>query len=156
MYLVEGVNCRPGRLSAMAASDDELTETLIGLFREIDGQFSAVSRRLGLTPQQAQLLCFTQHLRPSFGELATLLHCDKTNITGLVDRLQRRGLLARRPDPHDRRMTRVHLTADGEALTDQFQQAINAALTAPLGAWPSAQRDSLVHLLRGAASAIHP
>ncbi|MEV5753393.1 MarR family transcriptional regulator [Actinoallomurus sp. NPDC052308] len=137
-----------------AEPDDELVETLIGLFREIDGLFSTASRRLGLTPQQAQLLCFTRHLRPSFGELATLLHCDKTNVTGLVDRLQRRGLLTRQTDPHDRRVTRVHLTSEGEALTGRFQQAIDTTLSSRFSSWPTAQRDELLHLLRSATSAL--
>lgn len=138
----------------MAASDDELVETLIGVFMEIDGLFSTASRHLGLTPQQARLLCFAQHLQPSFGELATLLHCDKTNITGLVDRLQRRGLLTRRTDPNDRRMSRVHLTPEGEALTGQFQQAIKTTLATRFSSWPSTQRDRLVHLLRSATTAL--
>ncbi|GAB3970036.1 MarR family transcriptional regulator [Actinoallomurus acanthiterrae] len=139
-----------------AASDDALVETLIGVFMEIDGLFSTASRRLGLTPQQAQLLCFAQHLQPSFGELATLLHCDKTNITGLVDRLQRRGLLIRQPDPDDRRVTRVHLTPEGETVTGQFQQAINTTLTSRFSSWPPTQRDGLVHLLRSATTALRP
>src|SRR4051812_11722757 len=136
----------------MAASDDELTETLVGLFQEIDGHFGTASRRLRLTPQQAQLLCFAQHLRPSFGELATLLHCDKTNITGLVDRLQRRGLLTRRTDPNDRRITRVHLTPEGQAATRQVHEAINPPLPTRFSPGPSAERDSLVHLLQSAAA----
>ncbi|MEV5706479.1 MarR family transcriptional regulator [Actinoallomurus sp. NPDC052274] len=140
----------------MAAPDDELVETLIGVFMEIDGLFSTASRRLGLTPQQARLLCFAQHLQPSFGELATLLHCDKTNITGLVDRLQRRGLLTRQPDPNDRRINRVHLTPQGEAVTGQFQQAINTTLTTRFSSWPSTQRDGLVHLLQSATTALRP
>jgi len=139
-----------------AASDDALVETLIGVFMEIDGLFSTASRQLGLTPQQAQLLCFAQHSQPSFGEMATLLHCDKTNITGLVDRLQRRDLITRQPDPHDRRITRVHLTPQGKALTGQFQQAINTTLTTRFTSWPPTQRDSLVHLLRSATTALRP
>ncbi|MFI8536127.1 MarR family winged helix-turn-helix transcriptional regulator [Streptomyces aquilus] len=139
-----------------AASDDELVETLIGVFMEIDGLFSTASRQLGLTPQQAQLLCFAQHLQPSFSELATLLHCDKTNITGLVDRLQRRDLITRQPDAHDRRITRVHLTPQGEALTGQFQQAINTTLATRFSSWPRTQRDSLVDLLRSATTALRP
>ncbi|AZQ40009.1 MarR family transcriptional regulator [Streptomyces cyaneochromogenes] len=139
-----------------AASNDELVESLIGVFMEVDGQFSTASRQLGLTPQQAQMLCFAQHLQPSLGELATLLHCDKTNITGLVDRLQRRGLLTRQPDPDDRRMTRVHLTPEGERVTSQFQQAIHTALTTRFSSWPAVQRDSLVRLLQSATTALRP
>ncbi len=137
-----------------AAPDDELVETLIGVYMEIDGLFSTASRQLGLTPQQAQLLCFAQHMQPSLGELATLLHCDKTNITGLVDRLQRRDLLTREPDPDDRRMIRVHLTPEGEAVTRKFQQAIDTTLITRFDSWPSSQRDRLAQLLRSATTAL--
>ncbi|MFF0312822.1 MarR family winged helix-turn-helix transcriptional regulator [Streptosporangium sp. NPDC004379] len=139
-----------------AAPEDTLVETLIGLFQEVDGLFGAASRRLGLTPQQAQLLCFARHRRPSSGELAALLHCDKTNITGLVDRLQRRGLLTRRPDPDDRRVTHIHLTAEGEALSGEFQQVIETTLTAGFTSWSGAERDDLIRLLRSATSALRP
>ncbi|WP_433889184.1 MarR family winged helix-turn-helix transcriptional regulator [Streptomyces sp. CA-111067] len=136
------------------APDDELAESLVHLFREMDGLFSTVSREAGLTPQQAQLLCHAQHTRPSFTELAALLHCDKTNITGLVDRLQRRDLLTRRPDPHDRRITRVHLTPEGETLTTAFQQSVNAAVATRFTAWPAARRATLTQALTGATSAL--
>jgi DNA-binding MarR family transcriptional regulator len=38
---------------------------------------------------------------------------SKSGLTGLVDRMERAGLVARRPDPGDRRAIRVELTADG-------------------------------------------
>lgn len=38
------------------------------------------------------------------------------NLTGLVDRAERDGLLERRPDPQDRRQARIHLTAAGQRL----------------------------------------
>ncbi|ETK34343.1 MarR family winged helix-turn-helix transcriptional regulator [Microbispora sp. ATCC PTA-5024] len=138
------------------APESELVETLIGLFQEIDGLFGAASRRLGLTPQQAQLLCFARHRQPSSGELAALLHCDKTNVTGLVDRLERRGLLTRRPDAEDRRVTRVHLTAEGEALSGEFQQVIETTLNTGFSSWPGAERDDLIRLLRSATSVLRP
>lgn len=136
------------------ATGDELTGSLIDLFREVDALFSAVSRRMGITPQQAQLLCFAQHRQPSFGEAATLLHCDKTNVTGLVDRLQRRGLLTREPDPHDRRVTRVHLTPDGEELTGDFQDAIDTAITTRFATWPATDRRALLPLLHAATTTL--
>ncbi|MFI0937748.1 MarR family winged helix-turn-helix transcriptional regulator [Streptomyces sp. NPDC021020] len=133
---------------------DGLTDSLIGLFREIDALFSAASRSQGLTPQQAQLLCFAQHMTPSFGELARLLHCDKTNVTGLVDRLERRGLLTREPDPHDRRLSRVHLTTDGAALTAAFQQVVDSSLAGRFTGWTAEQRAGLLPLLRAATTAL--
>lgn len=133
---------------------DDLTDSLIGLFREVDALFSAASRGMGLTPQQAQLLCFARHMIPSFGELAGLLHCDKTNVTGLVDRLERRGLLTRAPDPDDRRVSRVHLTPEGETLTTAFQEAVNTALAGRFDGWSAEQRATLMPLLRAATSTL--
>lgn len=133
---------------------DDLTESLIRLFLEVDGHFGAASRGLGLTPQQAQLLCFAQHMGPSFGELAGLLHCDKTNVTGLVDRLERRGLLTREPDPKDRRVSRVRLTPEGETLTAAFQGAVDDALASRFAGWAPDRRATLLPLLRAAATTL--
>lgn len=47
------------------------------------------------------------------GELAQLLHVSARNITGLVDHLERDGLVERVPDPNDRRSVRAHLTDQG-------------------------------------------
>lgn len=53
------------------------------------------------------------------GQLAERLSCVKSNITQLVDRLEADGLVARKPDPHDRRARLAVLTAAGrKACTD--------------------------------------
>jgi DNA-binding MarR family transcriptional regulator len=49
-------------------------------------------------------------------ELAAVLACDSSNVTGLVDRLEARGLVARQPSPEDRRVKRVVLTPAGARL----------------------------------------
>ena len=71
------------------------------LHRELSVLYGKVARSYGLTPQQLELLCLVHKSRPTFGELAAALGCDKTNVTGMVDRLERRELLAREPDPAD-------------------------------------------------------
>lgn len=136
------------------AGGDALTESLIALFREVDALFGAASRTMGLTPQQAQLLCLAQHMSPSFGELAGLLHCDKTNVTGLVDRLERRGLLSREPDPHDRRMSRVRLTAEGERVTTAFRTAVDDSVGGRFAGWGPEHRAQLLPVLRAATTAL--
>ena len=47
-------------------------------------------------------------------ELAAWLACDASNVTGIVDGLERRGLVTRRPDPADRRVKHLVLTPEGE------------------------------------------
>jgi DNA-binding MarR family transcriptional regulator len=45
--------------------------------------------------------------------LAALLGCDASNVTGIVDRLEARGLVTRRAAGHDRRVKELALTPDG-------------------------------------------
>ena len=54
------------------------------------------------------------------GELADDLDSSPRNITGLVDHLERDGLVERVPDPTDRRSVRARLTAEGRALIDRI------------------------------------
>jgi len=57
-------------------------------------------------------------------ELASLLACDSSNVTGLVDRLEARGLVARQPSPDDRRVKRVVLTPGGRELREQMLRRV--------------------------------
>ena len=50
----------------------------------------------------------------SMSELAGVLRVTKPNVTFLVDRLEGQGLLARTPDPEDRRKTTIDLTEKGK------------------------------------------
>lgn len=47
------------------------------------------------------------------GQLACAMTCDNSNITGLVNRLEKRGLVERRADPNDRRVRVIALTDEG-------------------------------------------
>ena len=49
-------------------------------------------------------------------ELSRRLLVTAGNITGIIDRMEKSGLVARKADPEDRRITRVHLTAKGKQL----------------------------------------
>ena len=65
------------------------------------------------------------------GQLAGRLSCVKSNITQLVDRLEADGLVARRPDPNDRRTKLAVLTAAGRKACDEgtrVQREVERAL----------------------------
>ena len=70
---------------------------------------------LGLAPMQAMAL---QQLEPGtplpMSALADALHCDNSNVTGIVDRLEAAGLVERRPAEHDRRVKTLVVTERGE------------------------------------------
>ncbi|MEV0775706.1 MarR family transcriptional regulator [Streptomyces sp. NPDC050428] len=130
--------------------DRELTDILAGLSHLIEGVKATESRRLGLTPQQAELLCVIEPGARTHGELASLLHCDRTNITGLVGRLERRGLVRRQAAPRDRRVTHVVLTDEGAALMTRFRDAVTTTFAEPFATWPAADRATLTRLARTA------
>jgi DNA-binding MarR family transcriptional regulator len=54
------------------------------------------------------------------GRLAETLSCDASNVTGLVDRLESRGLVRRRPSVEDRRIKVLDLTPTGSRLRTQL------------------------------------
>lgn len=67
-----------------------------------------------LTPVQGHVLRILQPGQPTpMNDLAGALRCDASNVTGLVDRLEQRGLLERRPGERDRRVKELLLTPAG-------------------------------------------
>ncbi|KXC05904.1 MarR family winged helix-turn-helix transcriptional regulator [Microbacterium hominis] len=85
---------------------------------------------------------------PSQRELAEFLRLDPSQVVSLVDDLQGRGLVERRPDPGDRRANVVVATAAGRALYERALVAAEAAERQQHGALDDAERGQLAALLR--------
>jgi len=80
-------------------------------------RFIAIVTELELSPPQAHALKVLRPGNPiAMRELANGLHCDPSNITGIVDRLEARGLVERRAAPGDRRIKTLVLTGGGMQL----------------------------------------
>jgi DNA-binding MarR family transcriptional regulator len=92
----------------------DLATGLVRLARLVDRVFAQASAAHGLTVAQARLLCILAERPRGMAELARLLGIDKAGITGLVDRVERRGLAERTAVPQDRRALRVRLTEPGQ------------------------------------------
>jgi DNA-binding MarR family transcriptional regulator len=95
-------------------------------------RFVQIAHELGLAPQQAGALKALVEPAP-MGDLAAALHCDSSNVTGIVDRLEERGLVRREPAPGDRRVKMLVLTASGE----RMRQEITRRFTEPPAALSS-------------------
>jgi MarR family 2-MHQ and catechol resistance regulon transcriptional repressor len=74
----------------------------------------------GLTPPQFQILrtLWNDDGIPLM-DLASASNCSRATITGLIDVLERKGLVRRKPNPNDRRSLLAELTAEGRALESQ-------------------------------------
>jgi DNA-binding MarR family transcriptional regulator len=79
--------------------------------------------------------------------LAQAINADKSRIIGVLDHLQERGLISRRPDTSDRRVHLLSLTAAGEGLRRSVQAAIRASEEEVLASLPVADRDVFLRSL---------
>jgi MarR family transcriptional regulator, organic hydroperoxide resistance regulator len=76
-----------------------------------------LAAELDLSPAQCHVLHLIEPGRPiPMGQLAETMACDASNVTGLVDRLESRGLVRRRPSVADRRVKVLYLTPTGSRL----------------------------------------
>ncbi|QKV97999.1 MarR family transcriptional regulator [Streptomyces sp. NA02950] len=87
---------------------DRLARAAAGYYRDL----TAAAAVHGLTMTQAKMLILLRQPLP-MRALAGRLGCDASNITGLVDRLEARGLVSRHLDASDRRIKRVVATEEG-------------------------------------------
>jgi DNA-binding MarR family transcriptional regulator len=78
-------------------------------------RFLEIARDLGLTPATLGALARLGEPR-TMGEIAELLRCDPSNVTGIADALESRRLAQRRPSAADRRVKVIELTAAGERM----------------------------------------
>jgi DNA-binding MarR family transcriptional regulator len=95
----------------------EAWELLFSLAKAKHGTVSARLAELDLTPVQGHALRRLDPERPlAMSELADALYCHASNVTGIVDRLESRGLVERRPGAGDRRVRTLVLTPEGAAV----------------------------------------
>jgi DNA-binding MarR family transcriptional regulator len=117
--------------------DVEFAGALIRLSLAVQYVLQDLSREHDLTPQQSVLLSSLLERPVGMAELSDRLHIEKSTLTGLVDRAERRGLVHRTPDPCDRRALRVALTAAGRDTADTFYRAVTEALLTHLDGLPA-------------------
>ena len=86
---------------------------LVQLSALVQGLYARISQRHDLTPVQAKLLCILAEGPRGMAELAHCFGVEKAALTGLVDRVERRGLAKRTPVHGDRRALHVTLTDAG-------------------------------------------
>lgn len=108
------------------AEDLGFASALVRLSHLVQRAFIDVGRSYDLTPQQAQLLCVLAQDESGVGmtDLGKMLNLEKSSVTGLVDRVQRRGLAERVPDSGDRRALKITLTEEGLRLAHAAHEGV--------------------------------
>src|SRR5437762_14039677 len=111
------------------------------------GHLASRGAEFDLSPIQCQVLHLIEPGRPvPMSRLAETLSCDASNVTGLVDRLESRGLVRRHPSPQDRRVKVLQLTPAGSRLRAQMLRQ-TAGRSLPLARLSFDERRTLVRIL---------
>jgi DNA-binding MarR family transcriptional regulator len=88
------------------------------------------------------------------GDLARTLHVHPSTLTGILQRLEARGLLRRMADPDDARRVRLDLTAKGRRLTVAAVGTIESSIKRVLANWTDSELDSARRSLTSIAEAL--
>jgi MarR family transcriptional regulator, organic hydroperoxide resistance regulator len=111
------------------------------LFHASRRRFLAVASEFELSPPQVRALGVLDPDRPvPMSELAEALHCDNSNVTGIVDRLEDRGLVERRSATHDRRVKMLAVTPRGAEIRERLAERLEQPPTPLANLSPEDQR----------------
>ncbi|MHB8465407.1 MAG: MarR family winged helix-turn-helix transcriptional regulator [Acidimicrobiales bacterium] len=115
----------PGAPTGVEDRTEEIIEHLFALVDRLRAGFEATVAAYDLSAPQAKALRYLAQAGPvPMRELACGLRCDASNVTGIVDRLEQRGLVERRASPADRRVKSLVVTASGAALARQVWSSV--------------------------------
>ena len=127
---------------------DPLWSTLIEFVVSTKGWWIALCTEMDLTPAQGHALRTLDPAQPvPMSTLADALFCDASNVTGIVDKLESRGLIARQGADHDRRVKQLIVTEKGRKLRDRLVARMMEAPAAVV-ALPTDVKTKLCTLLR--------
>nr|WP_128643975.1 MarR family transcriptional regulator [Streptomyces sp. SS] len=110
------------------------------------GDFTVAAASENLTASQGKALTVLRRGPAAMRALAETMTCDASNMTGIIDRLEKRALVRREPDASDRRVKNVILTAEGERVTDAIRAKMRTT-QAGLDSLDDEDRASLYTLL---------
>src|SRR3954454_7356798 len=117
----------PSAPAAEPDDDDDLSELFWRVARQLRHGGKETLDRLDVTPGQARALgVLTRHGLMRLSELSEHLRIAPRSTTEVVDGLQERGLVLRRPDPGDRRATLIEPTGSGAEVGKAIQAARDA------------------------------
>ncbi len=117
-------------------AEQDVARLISTAFIHLDDSDRQLMRHFGLTITQFWALVHLEDEEGrSLSELANLLICDKSNVTGIVDKMEEMGLAERkRGKDGDRRYTRVVLTPEGRQLRNRLIVARECLIESRLGA----------------------
>lgn len=122
----------------------ELIGTVVARYHQ---EYEQAAAEHTLTGAQARVLGLLSLEPVPMRKIAQKLQCEPSNVTGIVDRLESRGLVERRPDPADRRVKLAAPTPEGLDTARRLRDSLDFARE-PLGQLTDVERSLLRDLLK--------
>ncbi|MFE5140181.1 MarR family winged helix-turn-helix transcriptional regulator [Streptomyces fagopyri] len=132
------------RIDPLTMEVVDLIGTVVARYHE---EYEDAAAEHALTGAQARLLGLLSLEPLPMRRLAQKLKCEPSNVTGIVDRLEVRGLVERRPDPSDRRVKLAAATEEGRRVAHSLRESLRFARE-PLAGLSREERVSLRDLLQ--------
>jgi len=130
---------------------------LVRAFEALSADISQFFHDRGVTPQQFNVLRILADDAEGAGlrcsSISERLINRVPDITRLLDRLERSGLVERHRDPNDRRVVRAALTSEGHALVERMEAPLDEAFHALFDHLDEDELDQLTQLLKKARRA---
>jgi DNA-binding MarR family transcriptional regulator len=122
----------------------ELIGTIVARYHE---EYEMAAAKHSLTGAQARVLGLLSRGPTPMRHIAQQLKCEPSNVTGIIDRLEARGLAERRLDPADRRVKLAAATDRGKETASRLRGSLDFA-RAPLAGLSKQERTVLRDLLK--------
>jgi MarR family transcriptional regulator, lower aerobic nicotinate degradation pathway regulator len=120
------------------------TDALVQVSFAVLDLLSRSADELDLSVTQLRLIGILRDRSPSMASLADHLGLDRSSVSGLIDRAERRGLVARRASTDDARVTLIDLSPTGRELGERLGAAVSARIEQLLEKVAPAERSSFV------------
>ncbi|MGW0808138.1 MarR family winged helix-turn-helix transcriptional regulator [Nonomuraea sp. NPDC002799] len=126
---------------------DDVMDALVRTTFEVAGMLTRIGGEHDLSLTQLRVLGILRDRRARITELAAYLGLDKSTMSTLIARAERRGLLTRGKNPDDGRVVEVYMTPAGLELAQRVEDDIRRALAPATGRLDQEQFGRLVALL---------
>jgi DNA-binding MarR family transcriptional regulator len=129
--------------------EEQILVALRRIVRAVDLHSRQLVDQTGLTGPQLVLLRAAAKLhKPTAGELAREIHLSQATVTGILDRLEKRGLIERVRSGHDRRSIIVLITPQGEAQLKAAPSGLQAQFLQELGRLETWEQTNILSTLQ--------
>jgi DNA-binding MarR family transcriptional regulator len=113
----------------MEVTPKQVSDEIMALIHNFKADIADVAEGCHLTKTQMMALhAISDKNEIPMGQMAEVLHCDPSNVTGIVDRMVGQGLIVREKSPKDRRTKIIRLTDKGKQFIKEVELQIPVRL----------------------------